>query len=43
MVGTMANDVDQTKMVKGHDANGKRHKAKLKVLEDLTIIVDVGW
>jgi len=43
MVGTMANDVDQKKMVRGHGANGKQHEAKFKVLEELTIVTNVGW
>ncbi len=36
------NDADQRKVAKGHGANGKQHKVKLKVLEDLTIVANVG-
>jgi hypothetical protein len=43
MVGTMANNADQRKVAKGHGANGKHHKVELKVLEDLTIVANVGW
>jgi hypothetical protein len=42
MVGIMVNDADQRKVAKGHGANGKQHKVKLKVLEDLTIVANVG-
>jgi hypothetical protein len=43
MVGIMANNADQRKVVRRHGANGKRHEAKFEVLEDLTIIANVGW
>jgi hypothetical protein len=43
MMGTMANDEDQRKVVRGHGLNGKQHEVKLEVLEDLTIVADVGW
>jgi len=39
----MANDADQKRMVRGHGAKGRRHKAKLEALEDPTIVADVGW
>jgi hypothetical protein len=30
-------------MVRGHGAKERWHEVKLEVLEDPTIIVDVGW
>jgi hypothetical protein len=43
MVGIMANDANQRKVVRGHGANGKWHEAEFEVLEDLTIVANVGW
>jgi hypothetical protein len=39
----MVDDVDQRRVVKGHGTKGRQHEAKFKALEDLTIVVDVGW
>jgi hypothetical protein len=43
MVSTMANNVDQRRVVKGHGVKGRRHKVEFKALEDPTIITNVGW
>jgi hypothetical protein len=42
-MGMMVNVVDQSKVVRGHGTKGKQHKAKLKTLEDPTILINVGW
>ncbi len=39
----MANDADQKRVVGGRGTKGKWHEAKLKTLEDPTIVVDVRW
>lgn len=39
----MANDVDQRKVVKGHDMKGKQHDAKFEAFEDPTIIANARW
>jgi hypothetical protein len=35
--------VNQRKVVKGHGTKGRQHKAKLKALEDPTVIANPGW
>jgi hypothetical protein len=42
-MGTMVDDANQTKVIKGHGMKGRWHKAKLETFEHPTIIVDVGW
>jgi hypothetical protein len=41
-MGSMTNDVDQRKVVRGHGEKGRWHEVKLKTLEDPTIVVDTG-
>ncbi len=39
----MVDNANQKKVVRGHGAKGRRHKAELKALEDPTIVVDARW
>ncbi len=41
-MGTMADGVDQRKVVRGHGTKGKQREAKLETLEDLTVLPNVG-
>jgi hypothetical protein len=34
MMGTMTDDLDQTKVVKGHGTKGKQNETKLETLEN---------
>jgi hypothetical protein len=43
MVGTMMNDVDCKRMVKGYGTKGKWHKARLEALEDPIIVANARW
>jgi hypothetical protein len=43
MVGTMADRVDQRRVVKGHGAKGRWHKVELKALEEPTVLANIGW
>jgi hypothetical protein len=42
-MGTMANNADQRKVVRGHGTKGRQHKIELKTFEDPTIVIDDGW
>jgi hypothetical protein len=42
MVGSMINYAIRRKVVRGHGEKGRLLKAKLKTLEDPTIVTDVG-
>jgi hypothetical protein len=42
-MGMMVDNVNQKIVAKGHGAKGRRHKAKLKALEDPTIAADARW
>jgi hypothetical protein len=43
MVGMMANNMNQKKVVKGHGMKGRWHKVELKALEDLIALDNAGW
>jgi hypothetical protein len=42
-MGTMANNADRRKVVRGHGTKGRQHKIELKTFEDPTIVIDAGW
>jgi hypothetical protein len=42
MMGTMADDPDQRKVVRGYGSKGKQHETKLETLENLNVLANVG-
>jgi hypothetical protein len=42
-MGTMVDDVDQKRMIKGHGTKGRWHEAKLETFEHPTIVIYDGW
>jgi hypothetical protein len=39
----MIDDVDRRKVVKGHGMKRRQHEAKLKALENPTVVTDPRW
>jgi hypothetical protein len=39
----MVDNANQRRVIKGHGAKGRQHKAKFETVEDPTIIANAGW